>query len=53
MGLQPRHTINPRPTRLVSGNAIEYRERPRRYDVDPLSGWREVTRVDVLKNEVF
>ena len=42
MGLPPRHMINPRPTRVVSGKAIGYRGRPRRYDVDPSSGWREV-----------
>ena len=53
MGLPPRHMINPRPTRFVSGKAIEYRGRPRRYDVDPSSGWREVARVDALINEVF
>ena len=53
MGLPPRHMINPRPTRFVSGKAIDYRGRPRRYDVDPFSGWREVARVDALIHEVF
>ena len=48
MGLPPRHMINPRPTRFVSGKAIEYRGRPRRYDVDPSSGWRDVVRDEGL-----
>ena len=53
MGLLPRQMINPRPTRFVSGKAIEYRGRPRRHDVDPSSGWWEVARIDALMNEVF
>ena len=40
--------INPRPTRFVSGNAIEYGGRPQRYDVDLSSGWREVARDEGL-----
>ena len=48
MGLPPRHMINPRPTPFVSGKAIEYRGWPRRYDVDPSSGWREVARDEGL-----
>ena len=53
MGLPPRHMINPRSTRFVSGNAIEYRRRPRRYDVDPSSGWREVARDEGLLTYVL
>ena len=53
MGLPPQHMINPRPTRFVPGKAIECIGRPRRYGVDPLSGWREVARVDALINEVL
>ena len=53
MGLPPRRMINPRPTRFVSGKAIECRGRPRRYDVDPSSGWREVARDEELPTYVL
>ena len=40
--LRSRHRINPRPARFLSGNANEFRCRPRRYQVDPWSRGRGV-----------
>ena len=40
--VQSRRGANPRSTRFVSGKAITYRRRTRRYDVDPWSRRQEV-----------
>ena len=42
MDARSRHRLSLRPTLLVTGKANEYRRRPRRYQVDPLSRVREL-----------
>ena len=42
INLRPLHIMNPRSTRVVSGKVNECRWRSRRYQVNPLSRWRDV-----------